>query len=291
MSGTKFNTFNIIIVILIILAAAAAVGIATYGLKESSSVTPSSNQSQTSANPAQPTSSSVITEVVWPTSQEIGAETTQTPNQTPFSFAESQLSGSDGNQVADAYLSAYQEVQKNKDSYKEVNFNATVYQYLPLRDFLNGLGIRIDSSIYEILDQADYRAVFCYRDANNIDKGFRFNIAQPTYEQSYYEELYSTIDGKLKKWEPTISIDFKSVFYGGSELSKTGPIFQNAEYDKIPFRYATVKDQKGNDLSIAYAFFEGSFLVANNIDCLKSMLKAAEPEADAQSQGKTWGKK
>ncbi|MBI4836882.1 MAG: hypothetical protein HY813_00535 [Candidatus Portnoybacteria bacterium] len=289
MSETKFNTFNIIVVILVILGAAGAVGIGHYGLKKAPSVSQTGNQTETTASldSVQQTSPSTITQVVWPTNQELGAEISATSGSTtPFSSDISYLSGPAGNQVADAYLNAYREAQQSKESYKEVSFNATIYQYLPLRDFLNGLGVSIYSAVYDILDQADYRAVFCCRDQNTIDRGFRFALAQPTFAQEYYEDLYATIDGNLKKWEPTIFTDFKNVFFSDNELSKTVPNFQNTDYHTIPIRHATT-----NNLSIAYAVFDGNLFIVNSLDCLKTMLHAAEPQGDAQSQEQVWNKK
>jgi hypothetical protein len=266
---------------LVILGAAAAVGIATHGLKESPTVTPNSNQPQTSVNPIQPTSSSTLTKVIWPTNQELNVG--QPVSNLPTLVSE--LSGPAGNRIADVYLSAYQEVQKNKDSYKEVNFNATVYQYLPLRDFLNGFDISIDSNIYDLLDQADYRIVFCYRDANNTDRGLKFATIDST-DPSFFEQLYAEIDSRLKNWEPTMFSDLQNIFSPTGVLSKSIPKFQDGIYrDRtggslfhLPFRYAAVRDQKGEESFLYYAFFEENFFIANSQTCLDHMLYAAKPE-------------
>ncbi|MBI4837068.1 MAG: hypothetical protein HY813_01515 [Candidatus Portnoybacteria bacterium] len=174
MDTKNFNTFNIVLIILIVLGSAGA-GVAYYGLKETPPALPQEDQIETPdfSSQAQQTPSSAITEIVWPSDQAVvGVESpTASGPAMSFSYPVSQLSGPAGNQVADAYLSAYQEIQKNKDSYKEVNFNATIYQYLPLRDFLAGLDIQINADVYNLLDQADYRAVFCCQDASTTNKG------------------------------------------------------------------------------------------------------------------------
>jgi hypothetical protein len=231
-------------------------------------------------NPQTETGQKKMAELLQNIKDEKGIEVTMAGN---FLGQQEQAAQIESAEVNKSYQDAYQNAKKNRLAYQEVSLK-TGGQSVKLNNFLSALGIGITPEVYNILDQTDYRAVFCYRDANNIDKGFKLNIAQPTYEQSYYERIYADgtlekmLDGKFIEWETTIMNDFKDVFFAGSELSKTGPIFQNAEYDKIPFRYATVKDQKGNDVPIAYSVFEGSFFVANNLDCLKSMLHAAKPE-------------
>jgi len=278
MDTIKFNNFNIIVVILVILGAAGAVGIGYYGLKETSSTSQLSDQTGTSAslNSAQQTPSSTITEVVWPSNQElgVGSPSGSIPSMS-FSPVVSQLSGPAGNQVVDAYLSAYQEAQRGKESYKEVSFNATIYQYLPLRDFLNALGIKINSEVYQTLDQTDYRAVFCYRDSNAIDRGLILSLQSGDVD--HFIKLYPQLEAGLLSWQRTIFSDLKNIFFPDSDFDTTSPKFKTAYAnppDADQIEIATIKDESGADRFAGYNSSQQKIYLANSQECLKRILDA-----------------
>ncbi|MBI4836863.1 MAG: hypothetical protein HY813_00435 [Candidatus Portnoybacteria bacterium] len=291
MNTRNFNVFSAVLIILIILGAAGAIGIAYYGLKESPS-TPAipATTAPTTTGLAPETyhvglSSSTVTDVVWPSNQELttgvssSASIPTTASPATPSVA-SHPSSTTGNQILDTYLNAYQKVQQNKEAYKEVLFKATIYQSLPLRDFVGGLDIRINPDIYNILDQTNYRAVFCYRN-QTVDKGLLFHSKRgDTLE--YYENLYSQIRTTLREWEPTIFADLKDIFFPQSSLNRT-PIFQDAAYVtkneilELNMRYSNLKDQSDNNLFVGYTFDAETLYVANSLECLKRMIDAHEP--------------
>ncbi len=293
MATKDFKTFNLVMIILIILGAAGAVGISYYGLKETPSIsgTPQTNNpaetptaiSQNSAYQKAPSS----VEVVWPTDQALNMEdssnmenlsvsgpATPLPS-SPVSSPVSQPSGVTGNQVLDTYLNAYQEAQKNKEPYKEVSFKATIYSSLPLRDFINGLSIKIDSGVYSNLDQTDYRAVFCYRAPNLVDRGLIFRFRRPE-QIAGYRKIYDDVGAGLKNWEGNIFFDLKNAFFPESSFTNA-PRFQEAAYALgsgviSEVKYASIKDQRGNNLFVGYNYQSERIYLANNLECLKRIL-------------------
>jgi hypothetical protein len=295
---TKFNAFNMVLIILIILGAVGAVGVGYYGLKKTPSVSttaPTSEPSETppvinQSHPAhQEVSNSV--EIVWPDNQELNGGVGPLPNSvTPNSVATTPSSstslpikpapGAVGNQISNTYLNAYQKAQNNKELYKEISFKATIYQSLPLRDFIEGLNIKIYPTIYQNLDQTNYRAVFCYRGPDLVDKGFIFKFSRPT-QISDYRRIYDEVDSGLSNWEGNIFSDLKNVLFPGSNF-KTTPKFQTTVYtseagtNRSTIRYANIKDQNDNNLFIGYAYHSERIFLANSQDCLEKILDTHE---------------
>jgi len=184
--------------------------------------------------------------------------------------------------VPDAYQRAYQDAQSRKESYREVSFRTINNRPLPLRDFLNGLGIKINTAIYQYLDQDDYRAVFCYRGPNAIDRGLILNLKRGS-DMEYYKKVYYSsegIDPSLEKWEPTIFSDLKNIFFPESILpDKYVAQFQTTT-GLAPVEYATRKDQKGNNLFIGYAAVGETLFLANSLECQREILKANAPPGE-----------
>ena len=297
MDTKNFSTSNAILIILIILGAGGLGGaVYYYGVKE----TPSTSIANQSVNQAGTPSGadsnlagyrespSAETEVVWPSNQQLGTGTALPPNSTmpPSSsptLPVSQPSAAPGNQVLDTYLNAYQKVQQNKESYKEVSFRATIYTFLPLRDFLDGLDITINPAVYQYLDQSNYRAVFCYRDANTVDRGLILHL-KPGSTMAYYEKLYYGSEGiepSLKQWEPTMFSDLKNIFFPDNSLpSQYAARFQTTP-GLAPVEYATLKDQQGKTLFVGYCVAADEALyLANSLECQGEILKANAPAGE-----------
>jgi hypothetical protein len=296
MNTKNFNTLNAILVILIILGVASASGIAYYYYvpKETPSA-PTANQSAnqptvpitTTSKPtaSQAASFSAIAEIVWPNNQQLNMASTPTPNSTissasPTLNQSSSMTGEILNTYSRSYSAASQKAQKNKDFYKEVSFKATIYQPLPLRDFVNGLDIQIQSTVYQYLDQTNYRAVFCHREPNIVDKGFIFKFRQPA-QVADYRKIYDDVGAGLRSWEKTIFSDLKNAFFPNNEFGAT-PQFQETSYvsksgtTNYKIRYAEIKDKNNNKLFIGYASQSERIFLADSLSCLQKILDAHE---------------
>jgi len=235
-----------------------------------------------------------VTEVVWPNNQNLGSGNVSvpTPTSTPAPNEPSpsppdlcpgcQVSNGNGNQTSDTYFAAYQEAQDKKESYKEVLFKVTIFQRLPLRDFLSGLDIKISADVYAVLDQTDYRAVFCYRDPNTTEKGLIIRTKAGS-GLDYYNILFAQLISGLKKWEPKMFADLKNVFSPLSSFKATPQFHEVVHHDKYGFmdltrREASLKDEAGASHYLGYTYFDEKLFIANGQECLQKMTDAYSPQ-------------
>ncbi len=176
------------------------------------------------------------------------------------------------------YQDAYQEAQKNQAPYQEVSF-ATENQPVALENFLKALGIKINPEVYETLDQADYRAVFCCRDRNTIDRGLILSLRPGDVD--HFTQLYPQLEAGLLSWQKTMFSDLKNIFFPDSSFDGANiPKFKTAyanppEEDQITA--ATIKDKSGADRFIGYNSSQQKIYLANSQECLKRTL-AAHPD-------------
>ncbi len=179
------------------------------------------------------------------------------------------------------YQEAYQKAKENQTPYQEVAF-ATENQPVALENFLNALGVKINPEVQKVLDQADYRAVFCCQDASTTNKGL-FLKTKPLNTPEEFTRVTKQMGKSLPSWEPNMINDLKNIFFPGSEFKET-PEFQKVPYrDKYGFmtlslQYANIKDTAGANHYFGYVYWDEMLFISNNQDCLKKMTDAHSPE-------------
>jgi len=182
--------------------------------------------------------------------------------------------------VQKKYRDAYQEAKNNQTPYQEVSFT-TENQPVALENFLNALGIKINSEVYQTLDQTDYRAVFCYRDSNAIDRGLILSLQSGDVD--HFIKLYPQLEAGLLSWQRTIFSDLKNIFFPDSDFDTTSPKFKTAYAnppDADQIEIATIKDESGADRFVGYNSSQQKIYLANSQECLKRILDAHPDDPD-----------
>ena len=114
-------------------------------------------------------------------------------------------------------------------------------QWLSFKEFLEGFQIKTPEGFYQGLGE-DF-TLFAYSQATDKRLGFIIKIG----EKENFKNL-------LESWEETMEEDFGNLFFlMGKEGSALIPIFRDANYKGVVFRYQTFSKK---DLGICYSIFQ-----------------------------------
>jgi len=176
-------------------------------------------------------------------------------------------------------------ITKAETSNQEVldtKFRDMKNQPLSLEQFKTGTGITIKAEIYNNLDQKDF-SVFTCGDEEGVSGGLglitRFKSGTTA---AYYADLYRKMDKDLADWEEIMFSDLSPLLFPDKKISQR-PVFKSTKYTtengaaKIDVRYANIKSDDGENLSIDYAVFEENIYIFNNPQCLRKALDKYEP--------------
>jgi hypothetical protein len=175
-----------------------------------------------------------------------------------------------------AYQNLSKEAEDKSEYFKDVSFQTKDGKPMPLQKVADSLKIKINPNIYQDLDQLKSSAIFCSSKLNETDKGFVFKVKLSKVPKYWKDK------SDFKKWEPTMFSDFKDVFFPQSDFADISPVFKKSSYagksggGALDIWHATVKDKKGNDLLISYAFSDGTIYVADSIECMHRIIDEYE---------------
>jgi hypothetical protein len=102
---------------------------------------------------------------------------------------------------------------------------------------------------------------------------------------AYYAKLYSQIEKDLQAWEPTMFDDLSSLMFQRKVINQK-PIFKDSKYTTengladINVRFANVKSDDGENISIDCAVYAEDVYIFNSQQCLRKALDKYQPETD-----------
>ena len=136
-------------------------------------------------------------------------------------------------------------------------------KFLTLKEFLEGLEIRVPDDFYNNLGSEFTLFVFPQKEGKRL--GFVVNSVEK-----------ENLEGILRDWEPTMEKTFSNLFLLlGKESPALVPYFKSTSYKKANIRYQTFSRQ---DLGICYSVFENYFIFTSSFESIKNTLDLLEEE-------------
>lgn len=215
------------------------------------------------------------------------SQTAQTAIQTSNQVSAPVLPGTENAKIDTQNIS--QSIQENiskagtsSQETLDTKFQDTSNQPVSLEQFKSAMNAVIKPEIYSDLDPKDYSIFSCNKKAENAEGlGLILRFKQGS-TVAYYVDLYPRMNKNLANWEEKMFSDLAPVLFSGKKVSAK-PIFKSAKYTtenkvaNIDVRYANVKSDDGENISIDYAVFEENIFIFNNPQCLRKALDKYEP--------------
>jgi len=134
---------------------------------------------------------------------------------------------------------------------------------IALDKFSTSIGLSIKPELRELLDEKRYSLFSCFIDGK---KGY--GIALNTNSSLENIDNYSSILEAMKKWEPTMLPDIKSVIFPRVNDINFVSLNPGVTFKDGAFRYAIINMPDGSKKSINYFVTDDSIIIADSKECV-----------------------
>jgi hypothetical protein len=157
---------------------------------------------------------------------------------------------------------------KTNEPLKTLEVKDSQNQAVPLGQFSQAVGAKIDSQIGGILDAADYELLAC-NSANSMDYGIIMNIKLlPDYQGNLYQDEVKF----MKSWENSLFPDTARIIFPKISFTQD-QLNQPVSFKDGTYRHASIVLPDKSNGSIQYSLVDDYVIISSSENCLK---KASE---------------
>ncbi|PIU77744.1 MAG: hypothetical protein COS72_04470 [Candidatus Moranbacteria bacterium CG06_land_8_20_14_3_00_43_56] len=189
----------------------------------------------------------------------------------------------DPSEIKNSVEQGLKDTQTNSSQISEKSYKNSAGQVISLSDFANANEVKIEAGVLQNSSQKDYTTFSCAKEKNECPAiGIMLQLRRDVDPQQY-QQMFSKMNGDMKKWESTIFSDLSPLFFPGESFSRE-PKFNVSKYttsnkvNTIQVRYANLIAASGKNFSIDWGFLNDNVFISNDRECLRREL---DQNADA----------
>jgi hypothetical protein len=157
---------------------------------------------------------------------------------------------------------------KTSEPLKTIEIKDSQNQSVPLGQFSQAVGVKIDSQMGSVLDEANYELVTC-NNANSTDYGIILNVKLlPNYQGNLYQDEVRF----MRNWESSLFPDTAKIIFP-QYVFAPDQLKQPVTFKDGIHRYASIVLPDKKSGSITYNLVDDYVIISSSESCLK---KASE---------------
>lgn len=173
---------------------------------------------------------------------------------------------SDNDGIKDAFEKYVRETSIGEIAGRAKYFQLTDNQdkTIPLDRFSDRIGLTINPSLSEIINNTDYSLFYCLQDGKK-DYGI---VLKTGASLDHASNNFARMAKITQEWEPTMFLDTKSVIFPDATNTNFVSLNTNVEFKDGAFRYADINMPDGSKKSINYYITSDSVFISSSKECL-----------------------